>query len=99
MVRAGEKLHHTSERWATSMASAVRFCNKIFIFAVSLFDQYVFIIFYVSHLNILDIHSCRMVLGAMAMTVLDSKKSVKEDLKAKDLFDSMREVKGHYEHI
>ena len=40
-----------------------------------------------------------MVLGAMAMTVLDSKKSVKEDLKAKDLFDSMWEVKGHYEHI
>ena len=45
--------------------------------------------YYVSHLDILD----------MAMTVLDSKKSVKEDLKAKDLFDSMREVKGHYEHI
>ena len=91
---------HTSERWATSMASAVRFCNKNFIFAVSLFNPYVCIFFYyVSHLNILDIHSCRMVLGAMAMTVLDSKKSVKEDLKAKDLFDSMREVKGHYEHI
>ena len=90
MVRAGEKLHHTSERWATSMASAVRFCNKIFIFAVSLFNPYVFSFFYyVSHLDILD----------MAMTVLDSKKSVKEDLKAKDLFDSMREVKGHYEHI
>ena len=58
-----------------------------------------FFFYYVSHLNILDIHSCRMILGAMAMTVLDSKKSVKEDLKAKDLFDSMREVKGHYEHI